>query len=93
MWFVKILENMIHNLAYVEKDGGIKFVDMAGYLFDELSYESIQVAEEKLIKNGFKRVDELDNINLGMGVGIPDEIKTKSYSLHKVYSSGEFWSE
>ena len=96
MWFYKILENMQHNLAFIDSKGGIKFVDMAGYLFDELSYESIEIAKEKLIKNGFKSVDELDNINtrLGMGVGIPNEILIKSYQHHpNVYSSGQFWSE
>tara|TARA_B110001450_G_scaffold186563_1_gene174600 strand:- start:111 stop:398 length:288 start_codon:yes stop_codon:yes gene_type:complete len=95
MWFYKILDNMQHNLAFIDSKGGIKFVDMAGYLFDELNYESIQIATEKLIKNGFKSVDELDNINvrLGMGVGIPDEILTKPYNYSKVYSSGQFWSE
>tara|TARA_B100000787_G_C16136225_1_gene269766 strand:- start:85 stop:357 length:273 start_codon:yes stop_codon:yes gene_type:complete len=90
MWFVKTFENMIHNLAFIDNEGDIKFVDMAGYFFDELSYESIQKSEEMLVKNGFARIDD----HYKKVFGEPGEIKFQSHpSQHRIYSSGEYWAE
>lgn len=93
-WWIKLVEMLQNNWAVIvpnKEDGAdIIFVSDTSGIFDRITYGSREEAEAALLRNGFSRYHEDDEImNL---IPYPNEPYTlQPHPNGRIYSSGRYW--
>lgn len=92
-WFYKPLDMLACNLAVISDDEPclIRFVDLAGHVFDRITFSENTSRTNALLRNGFKQATENDDFS--RLVGLPSQIFDNGGQTMRVYSSGEYWRD
>ncbi len=90
-FWVKIVDFLQQNWALIEIIDSkiiVFFIQDASMIFDKMEFNTIQEAENGLLKNGFKLyLDENENFQDFI---VPPK-KPYGESLRPIYSSGQYW--
>jgi len=92
LW-IKVVAMLQHNWAVIDAFAGratVRFIDDAGFLFDELTFESEGAARIALRRNGFA---EFSSDREAQEFISPPRQPYRAEALRKrpIYSSGQFW--
>jgi hypothetical protein len=91
IFWVKIIDFLQQNWALIEVIDNkviVYFIQDASMIFDKIEFESIEDAENGLLKNGFKLyLDKNENFQDFMK---PPK-KPYGQSIRQIYSSGQYW--
>ena len=90
-WYVKPIEMLSNNWAYIKKDEcEVNFVRDIGIVFDSLKFDSVETANEALLKNGF--IELIKDKEALKYIVPPDTIvDAGEFSREPIYSSGQYW--
>jgi hypothetical protein len=92
-WF-KVVDFLQHNWAVVierSEDVLVVFYGDTCGVFDEISFESREQAEQALNRNGFSRYQ--DDRQAQQFIGLPEgDFSERPHPNGRIYSSGHFWN-